>query len=99
MLATGPFGYPYGFVHLGPVLSLLILVVTAVVSYVCASFVIEGTSTACAENNEGKRRGTMYPSENYPSQEVRAAMNDRDRPIKDSTYYIRQKIEYSKVIE
>lgn len=99
VLATGPFGYPFGFVHLGPVLSIAILIMTAIVSYICSSYVIEGTSAACAEQNDGKRRATTYPKENYPSDEVYNKFNELDRPIKASPYYIRQKIEYSKVIE
>jgi len=99
VLATGPFGYPYGFIHLGPFLSLIILFLTAIVSYICASFVIEGTSVACAEVNNGKRRATSYPRANYSSEEEYLKFNELDAPTKASSYYIRQKIEYSKVIE
>jgi hypothetical protein len=99
ILATGPFGYPYGFIHLGPVLSLLILGITGVVSYICASYVIEASAAACAENNMGKRRGTMYPSKNYPDKETEENYNRDDLPIKESTYYVRQKLEYSSVVE
>jgi hypothetical protein len=50
-LATGPFGYPFGFVHLGPVMALSLLVITACVSYMTCCYVIEVVSTANAIKN------------------------------------------------
>lgn len=46
VFATGPFTYPQGFVQLGPVLSLFLLGMTCLISYISATFLIEAISVA-----------------------------------------------------
>jgi hypothetical protein len=41
LLASGPFAYPAAFVALGPLYSTMLLVITALVSYMASTFVIE----------------------------------------------------------
>jgi hypothetical protein len=50
VLATGPFSYPQGFVGLGPVISIALLVFSCFISYVTATFMIEAISVANAED-------------------------------------------------
>ena len=68
-------------------------------SYTCATYVIEAVAAACADTNGGKRKGTYFPKKNYVSDEQREQFNQADSDIKDSPFYIRQKLEYSSVVE
>ena len=71
LIATGPFGYPFGFVHLGPVISLTLLAITTCASYITTNYVVEVLATGNAlmnEKNEHYRHGgTLYPKKVYKS--------------------------------
>lgn len=72
LLATGPFGYPYGFVHLGPVIAVPMLLITAVVSVITCTYVIECVSTSQAIKNgdqthERDESDTLYDRKVYAS--------------------------------
>jgi hypothetical protein len=44
LLATGPFSYPYSYVHAGPIFSCAIIALTSFLAYVSATFMIEAIS-------------------------------------------------------
>lgn len=92
ILATGPFSYPYGFTNLGPIISLPLLLITAILSYMTATYVLEVVSLSCASNRK-YRTETLFGVETYKSPEIMHKMNHKDNDIKKSPYYIRQKIE------
>ena len=48
ILATGPFSYPQGFTKLGPVISASLLLITTIIAYITATFMIEAISVANA---------------------------------------------------
>ena len=52
VLASGPFAYPAAFVALGPLYSTVLLVITAVVSYMASTFVIEAIKAVQDQNPE-----------------------------------------------
>jgi len=97
VLATGPFSYPYGFVGLGPVISLTLLAVTTCVAYVTATFMIEAISVANAQDKS--RLGSIFGEDAYKSQMVARKSNLADLDHKHSPYYIRQKIEIGVVAQ
>lgn len=98
LIATGPFGYPYGFVHLGPVISLTLLCITTCASYITTNYVVEVLATGNAlmnEKNERYRSGTVYPKKVYKNESDFDKMNAEDQKIKGNIFYMRKKIEYS----
>ena len=78
----------YGFTKLGPVLSLIMLVITAVFSYITSTYVIEAISVSSALRSK-ERIGTLFPQECYKSEETMVKANSVDAPYKKSPYYIR----------
>ena len=54
LLATGPFSYPTGYVHLGPFLSCIIMSCTCFLAYISATFMVEAISVAHAKEIEKK---------------------------------------------
>lgn len=64
LLATGPFSYPYSFVRLGPILSVIIMAITCVLAYISATFMVEAISMANSKD-EKKRRGSIFEEECY----------------------------------
>lgn len=70
-------------------MSLTILVITGIVSYTCATYVIEAVAAACADTNGGKRKATYFPKPNYVSEAQSDSFNEADKDIKDSPFYIR----------
>lgn len=97
VLATGPFSYPYGFVGLGPVLSLTLLAITTSVAYVTATFMIEAIAVANALDKS--RLGSIFGEDAYKSPMVARKSNLADLDHKHSAYYIRQKIEIGVVAQ
>lgn len=88
VLATGPFSYPQGFVQLGPVLSLTLLIITTFISYITATFMIEAVSVANAEDSS-KRTESMFGETAYVSPMVQARVNRKDEEDKKSPFYVR----------
>eukprot|EP00347_Sterkiella_histriomuscorum_P023649 403333869 len=98
ILATGPFSYPYAFTSLGPVLSLIILLITSVLSYISSTFIVEVISSANAVRSQG-RLATLFPEQSYATPQKQMKFNEKDLGHKTSPYYIRQKIELGKLVE
>lgn len=98
VLATGPFTYPQGFVQLGPVLSSILMVVTCVIAYMTATFMVEAISVANA-NDKKRRTFSMFGMEQYKSPIIARNQNMADMNNKQSPYYIRQKIEIGIITE
>lgn len=46
VLATGPFSYPYPFVQCGFIISVTLMIVTLVIAYMTATFMIEAISVS-----------------------------------------------------
>ncbi len=67
VLATGPFTYPYGFVKLGPIISLILLIVTGFLAYITATFQMETLSISNAARSK-KRQGTLFEDDCYTSE-------------------------------
>jgi hypothetical protein len=72
ILATGPFryvffynhyfySYPQQFGFLGPVFSLSFLFMTAIISYITSTFIIEAISYANAVKTSEVRTDTLFP--------------------------------------
>lgn len=83
---------------LGPVLSLIILVITAVLSYIASTFVVEVISSANAVRSQG-RLDTLFPDQIYKGPDLQMKFNQKDLGYKTSPFYIRQKVELGKLVE
>ena len=71
ILATGPFTYPQQFANLGPVLSLILLFVTAFLSYITSTFLVEVISYANALGPDSNNRNdTLFPEIAYASPDI-----------------------------
>jgi len=77
ILATGPFSYPYALASIGPVLSLIILIITGVLSYITSTFIVEVISSANAVKSQG-RLDTLFPNNAYKSTEIMGKFNEKD---------------------
>ena len=89
MLATGPFSYPQGFVGLGPVLSLILLVISCFIAYITATFMIEAISVANAEDTQSSRTESLFGEVAYKSPIIKRKTNIPDVELKESKFYIR----------
>ena len=99
ILATGPFTYPYGYTSLGPVIAAPLLFIVSILAYITATYLVEALSIASAtqttdENQVSSRRTeSLFESKCYATPQIERKMNDADVDMKDSEYYIREKIE------
>lgn len=66
--------YPYALASLGPVLSIIILLITAVLSYITSTFIVEVISSANAEKSKG-RLDTLFPEQVYATPELNMKFN------------------------
>jgi hypothetical protein len=98
ILATGPFTYPSQFASLGPVFSLVFLFATAIISYITSTFLIEAISYANAVRSQS-RTGTLFPDSTYQTPEDLSRFNSKDMDVKESRYYIREKLELGKIAD
>jgi len=55
LLATGPFAYPYSFVGLGPILSTVIMLITCVLAYISATYMVEAIAMANSQEDDRSR--------------------------------------------
>lgn len=103
VLATGPFTYPYGYTALGPVLSAPLLFIVAILAYITATFLFEAIaiSVALEKSKVGgvdadeleQRTKSLFDETCYKDNETEEKMNRKDMPVKDSEFYIREKVE------
>ena len=83
---------------MGPVFSLILLVITAFISYITSTFIVEVISYANAYNPEEKKN-TLFPEEAYATPILQTKFNRKDTDHKQSSYYIREKVELGKLVE
>ena len=98
VIATGPFSYPYEMVKSGFIPSIILMAITMIIGYMTATFMIESISVACAKRYKG-RQDTLFPliqGENVSLKETRDKL---DLQVKDSPFYIRQKLEIGNMAE
>jgi len=88
ILATGPFSYPQGFTELGPVVSLTLLLITGVMAYISATWLVEIISIGCTMDSDA-RHHSVFGAECYQTPVVRRKRNDLDGDMKESPFYIR----------
>jgi len=79
-------------------MSLILLTITCIGAYVTATYVIETISISCAVRQKS-RQGTLFGIETYKSKQEMEKFNSADASIKDSPYYIREKIELGMAAE
>jgi len=97
LLATGPFSYPYSYVNAGPIFSCIIIGFTSFLAYISATYMIE--AIAISQTHDGKdpeergRTESLFGNDCYKTPEMQRRTNDPDSAIKNSPYYIRQKME------
>jgi len=95
LLATGPFSYPYAYTSLGPVLSAPLLFVVSILAYITATYLVEAVSiaTALGDGKTDRRTESLFDSICYKTPIIERKFNDADASIKESEFYIREKIE------
>jgi hypothetical protein len=112
-MATGPFTYPQGFVHLGPFLSLILLFLTCLISYISATFLIEAISVTStlkdkeyALNGRGESESSTEPVEHpsmmkYHSDDsmIVTSVNQSVVNGRQNPFYIKHKVELGTLAE
>lgn len=79
-------------------LSLIIMAITAVLSYISSTFVVEVISSANAVRSQG-RLDTLFPDQVYTGPTAQMKFNQKDLGFKTSPFYIREKLELGKLVE
>ena len=102
ILATGPFTYPYGYTALGPVISAPLLFLVAVLAYITATYLFEAISISQAlqrmeravepDELDGRTK-SLFDETCYKDEAIQEKMNRKDMAVKDSEFYIREKVE------
>ena len=72
---------------------------TAIISYITSTFLIEAISYGNAQKQSEVRNYTLFPIETYTSPIMQSKFNQKDKEYKSSPYYIRAKIEVGKLAE
>lgn len=80
--------YPYSFVGLGPVLSSIIMLITCVLAYISATYMVEAISMANSQD-ENRRRDSIFNEECYKTPAMNRRANDPDLANKESGFYVR----------
>ena len=71
LLATGPFSYPPGYVHLGPFLSCIIMTCTCFLAYISATFMVEAISVSHSKEAEKRERhDSIFPADSYANESL-----------------------------
>jgi len=78
VLATGPFSYPYQFAALGPIMSLTLLFVTAFISYITSTYIVEAISSANALGSMAGSRESLFPDQVYATPVLQKRLNKKD---------------------
>lgn len=92
VLATGPFSYPFAFVQTGLVGSLVLMLVVMAIAYMTATFMMEAIAVSCAKRYQG-RSDTLFPLIQGEDPKLKLTRDHVDSTVKDSPFYIRQKLE------
>jgi hypothetical protein len=80
---------------------MILLFVTAFISYITSTYVVEAISSANAigENGSGSRRESLFPEDVYVSPMIHQKLNRKDTEHKLSPFYIREKVELGRMVE
>lgn len=92
VLATGPFSYPYAFVQCGVIISTILMLLTMIIAYMTATFMIESISICCAKRYKG-RTDSLFPLIKGEDPNLKMTRDQADLMVKESPFYIRQKLE------
>ena len=84
--------YPYAYCALGPLISAPLLFATAILAYISASYMLEALSVANTIQ-ANRRRNSLFSEECYRTPQTHRRTNDLDSHMKESEFYIRQKLE------
>ena len=71
---------------------------TAPISYITSTFIVEVISCANAVKAQG-RTDSLFPEQIYASPQIYEKFNNRDLTFKTSPFYIRNKVEIGKLFE
>lgn len=99
ILATGPYAYPYSYNALGPVISAPLLFLMAILAYITATYLVEALSIGVAvkQNEETdlriQRKDSLFTDEDYKKREHYDWQLEADGDMKNSEFYIREKME------
>jgi len=109
ILATGPFTYPYAYTSLGPVISAPLLFTVAILAYVSATYLVETLSIATAIKGvtevdlgvteidgavtDAGRKESLFEVRDFKTPELEEKLRGPDAHIKNSEFYIREKME------
>ena len=85
--------YPYSFVGLGPILSAIIMLITCVLAYISATYMVEAISMAHSQDDGNKRRDSLFNEGCYKTPQMQRKTNDPDLKVKESEFYVREKLE------
>jgi len=98
VLATGPFAYPNSFVKFSPLIASILMGLIMVLAYMTAGFMVEVLSISCAMRYDpDQEERSIYPSLPDESPEIKRKRDERDLSVKNNPYYIREKIELSRM--
>jgi len=81
------------------VLSCCILFSTCFLAYITATFIVEAVSVANTVDVDPGRKESIFHEECYKTPELNKRSNDADAQVKNSSYYIRQKMELGVIFE
>jgi len=73
--------------------------VTAFISYITSTFIVEVISYANALGTSDNRSDSLFPEQVYKTPELFTRFNSKDKEYKNSKYYIREKVELGKLVE
>ena len=92
VLGTGPFSYPYAFVHWGFIVSTALMAFTMLIAYTTATYMVETISYWWAKRFDG-RSDTLFPLIQGEDLLTKSKRDEHDVSVKESPFYIRQKLE------
>ena len=100
ILATGPFSYPDSYVKCSPLLGTALMTIVFFLAYMTAGFMIEALAISCAMRHNPENEDvehTIYPSLPGECPSIKQSRDEKDEFVKCNPYYIREKIEISKM--
>lgn len=100
ILATGPFSYPDSYVKWSPIVGTVLMLIILVLSYMTAGFMVEALSISWAlRYDPDEAENTIYPLQPGESPDIKIIRDRKDEGIKNSPFYIREKIEISRMCD
>jgi hypothetical protein len=75
------------------------MLITCILAYITATFLVEAVSVANTVQNSYERKQSVFSEECYKTPQMQRRVTDADGEVKESKYYIRQKVEIGVVID